>query len=415
MPRTTRLTTVTSLSLASAALVTMSLAASPRPWCKGETGANPAAAGLASLTSNEPASLIELAICLDTSGSMQGLLDAARARIWDIVNDLATAQPTPKLRVALLTFGNNGNAEEDGWVKVEAEFTEDLDLVSDRLFALSTNGGEEYVGRVLDTATRRLAWTPGDAAMKLVVVAGNESADQDQTISFRDASRRLIGAGVMVNSIYCGPPEDGLAPAWREVATLADGHFAAIDQSHGAFAIETPYDDELVNLSSAINATYLPFGQSGAWSAENQVRQDQNAQGLNTATAAQRCVTKGGGLYCNSSWDLVDASGAESFKLEEVAEEDLPEVMRPMTMEERKAHVEAMRTRRAEIQEQIAALGLKRQAYVEAEQERLARESGTETFGMAMRKAIRAQAAAHGLTFNTPVADAGADPANAGS
>ena len=345
------------------------------------------------------AAVIELAICLDTSGSMQGLLDAARARIWDIVNDLATAKPTPTLRVALLTFGNNGNAEEDGWVKVETGFTEDLDLVSERLFALSTNGGEEYVGRVLDAAARRLEWTGGDAAMKLVVVAGNESADQDPTVPFRDASRKLIGSGVMVNSIYCGPPADQLAPAWREVSTLADGHFAAIDQAQGAIAIETPYDDELVNLSALINTTYLPFGATGAWAAENQAAQDSNAQSLNNATAAQRCVTKSGALYCNDRWDLVDASAKEGFKLEDVKVEELPEAMRGMTPEERKAHIAAMAKKRAELQQQIADLGKQRDAFVEAEQTRLAAESGQESFGTALRRAVRAQAEGKGIAF----------------
>ncbi|MFO0872932.1 MAG: vWA domain-containing protein [Phycisphaerales bacterium] len=346
---------------------------------------------------------IDLCICLDTSGSMNGLIDAARSRLWDIVNDLALAKPTPRLRVALLSYGNTGHPAEKGWVKVETDFTDDLDLVSKALFALTTNGGEEYVGRVLDTAAKELTWTPSatggatnEQPLQIVMVAGNESADQDRTVSFRDACRALIARGIVVNPIYCGPPDDDVAPGWREVATLSDGHFAAIDQSVGALAISTPFDDDLARLSAAINTTYLPYGDHGAWAAENQTLQDSNAAMLNSATAAQRCVSKGGELYSNERWDLVDACKQADFKLESVKAEDLPESMRIMTPEQCKAHVAAMGAKRDELKRQIADLGQKRQAFADAESSKSA-EAGRKTFGAAMREALRAQAAARGF------------------
>ncbi len=40
---------------------------------------------------------IDLAICLDTSGSMSGLIEAAKQKLWAIVNDLALVEPTPRL------------------------------------------------------------------------------------------------------------------------------------------------------------------------------------------------------------------------------------------------------------------------------------------------------------------------------
>ena len=117
--------------------------------------------------------MVELAICLDTSGSMDGLIGAAKQKLWAIVNDLALAEPTPALEVALLTFGNDGHDAEAGWVAVQTPFTSDLDLVSQRLFELTTNGGSEYVGRVLQAA-HGLTWSPSDDTLKLVIVAGNE-------------------------------------------------------------------------------------------------------------------------------------------------------------------------------------------------------------------------------------------------
>ena len=228
---------------------------------------------------------VELAILLDTSGSMSGLIEAAKQKLWAMVNDLALAEPTPQLRVALLTFGNDGHNPEDGWVKVQTPFTDDLDLVSQRLFDQTTNGGTEYVGRVLQSAGQ-LEWDPSDRTLKLIILAGNESADQDQEAPFRDMCRKLIGNGIIINAIYCGSAADNIAPAWREVARLADGQFASIDQNQGTIVVETPFDEQLGALSTALNATYLPFGAGGAAGLANQSAQDANAAGLNSAAAA---------------------------------------------------------------------------------------------------------------------------------
>lgn len=346
--------------------------------------------------------IVDLAICLDTSGSMQGLIDTARARIWDIVSDLATAKPVPTLRVALITFGNDGHKPENGWTSLDSAFTDDLDLISMKLFALTTNGGTELVGRAVDAATRSLEWTPGDKGLKLIVVAGNESADQDQEIRYGDASRRAIEKGIMVNSIYCGDPADQLAPAWREVAKLADGHFAAVNQADGAVAIATPFDDRLAAMSGELNGTYLAYGAQGEWSSANQSRQDANAAGMSGAVAAQRCVAKGCSIYNNRGWDLVDACKDPNFKLDSVKTEELPEAMRSMTQEQRAAHVLAMTNRRAEIQKQVTDLGAEREKFLVAERARLVKDGPR--FEHVIRDAVRAQAQAKGMTFPAPTA-----------
>src|SRR5262245_59457394 len=139
----------------------------------------------------QPGKPIDLVLCLDTSGSMQGLIDSARTKLWEVVNELAPAKPAPSLRVALLTHGSPGDAAA-GYVVLQTGFTKDLDLVSEKLFALGTNGGEEYVGRVVQTAVDRLDWG-GPDALKILFVAGNESADQDTVSRFRDVVKHASG------------------------------------------------------------------------------------------------------------------------------------------------------------------------------------------------------------------------------
>ena len=349
---------------------------------------------------------IELAICLDTSGSMNGLIDAARTKIWSIVSDLAQATPQPKLRVALLTFGNDRHLAENGWTNIDVDFTDTLDLVSDKLFALTTNGGTELVGRIVDRATTGLSWSPADASLKVLVVAGNESADQDQVVRYGDASKRAIEKMIVVNSIYCGNPADTLAPIWQDVAKRADGHFAAIDQDNGTLVIATPFDAELTRLSADLNTTYLPFGSGGQWNSANQMRQDANAAGANSAAAAERCVTKGGAMYSNSGWDLVDACKSPDFKLEDVKKEELPEGMRGMTIEACRQHIAEKAKAREEIQAKIKAIGERRSEFLAAETAKQEKD-GARSFDRAMRDAIRAQASARGFRFPAdPVAEA---------
>ncbi len=339
---------------------------------------------------------VDLAICLDTSGSMDGLLDAARQRLWAIVNELALAKPSPRLRVALLTYGNNGHSADSGYIAVDSGFTDDLDLVSQKLFALTTNGGEEYVGHVLRTAVDTLDWTKSKDALQIVVVAGNEGADQG-SVPFRDACARAIGRGIMVNSIYCGPAGDGVAPGWREVAKLADGQFAAIDHNHGTVVLASPFDDQLAALSASVNTTYLPFGATGGEGAARQEAQDANATNSAPAAAAGRAATKANGMY-RCAWDLVDACKEKDFDLAKVEVTELPEAMRKMTPEERRKHVEAKAKERAEIQAKILELDTRRQAWV-AEEMKKQSLSDDQSFDANLRRALREQAAKKGFEF----------------
>lgn len=338
---------------------------------------------------------IDLALCLDTSGSMQGLINAARQRLWEVVNELATAQPAPTLRVALLTYGSEGS-EQDGYVVVRTPFTTDLDLVSERLFALGTDGGTEYVGRVVKTAVERLQWSGPDAA-KILFVAGNESADQDRAAPFREVVKRAYGLGVRVNSIYCGDPDDGDAPLWREVAAVGQGRYAAIDHDRGVVAVTSPFDADLAELSKRLNGTYLAYGEKAKESLERQSAQDANAA-PSAPAAAGRAASKASGLYDNRGWDLVDKSREEGFDLEQVPVEQLPEEMKAMTPAQRKALLLQKTEERAALAAKVKELDAKRAAFVKAEMARQGLDD-SKALDRAIRDAVREQAAAAGFTF----------------
>lgn len=341
---------------------------------------------------------VDLVLALDVSGSMNGLIDSAKQRLWDVANELAQAQPTPNLRVALLTFGSPEYGEQSGYVRIDLPFTADLDAVAERLFALRTNGGDEYVARVLHTSLESLAWSSTDDALKIVFVAGNESAAQDPRIPVEQAVAAAAARGIVVNAIYCGRDGDAIASTWQRVAYGANGMYASIDQDRAAVAaIATPLDARLAALNDELNKTYVPIGASGRERQQGQIEQDRNATAMSPQAAASRAVTKGGSLY-RADWDLVQAveSGA---KLEEVAAEELPPEMQSMSVAERARYVEGKAEQRAALTAEIAAVAAERRDYLEKARSESAASGAADGLDDALVRGIREAAERRGFSF----------------
>ena len=371
----------------------------------GEPAADPKAAPAA-----EQGRRVDLAILLDTSNSMDGLIDAARMKLWDIVNTLATAKPRPIFRVALYEYGNDNLNRETGWIRKVLDFTDDLDTVYKELMALKTRGGTEYVARVVSAATDDLKWSADKNALKIIFVAGNEPATQDPTIKAAAAAKKAIEAGIIVNTIFCGRHEQGVSTGWQEVAQAADGKYAAINQDR-TFAVATPVDAKLLALNGELNKTYVAYGAHGASGRANQLAGD--AAPATQPDAAQRVVAKAGGLYNNARWDLVDAARDKDFKLEAVKEADLPDEMKKMTPEQRKAHVGEMARKREAVQKEIQQLAVEQRAFIEQARREQAGQAG-QSLDAALLGALTEQAQAKGFAFAPPATQPESPPAAGG-
>ena len=357
-----------------------------------------AAAQAKSIVPAEPARHVDLAICLDTSGSMRGLIQSAKQKLWAVVNELATARPKPVLRVALYYYGSSRLKAEDGWVKQLCPLTGDLDTVYEKLFSLSAGGSTEYVARVMHEATTQLKWAKSKDALRIIFVAGNERATQDPVHKLRDTCKAAATSGIIVNTIYCGPEATGRSSGWSDAAAWADGQYAAIDHDRGTVVINTPHDKKLAELSAKLNTTYVGYGRAGKDGKGRQAAQDANASSLNVAAAAQRASAKSGGLYNNAGWDLVDASKEKDFDITKVKNEDLPEPMRKMSDTEKKAYVAKQAASRAGIQKEVMELSKKRDAFVKAEMAKNGLDEKA-SFDAALRKMVRTQAEKQNFKF----------------
>jgi hypothetical protein len=339
---------------------------------------------------------IQLAILLDTSNSMDGLIDQTRNQLWQIVNEFSTAKKngaTPILEIALFEYGNDGLSANTGYIRKLNGFTRELDQVSEGLFSLTTNGGSEFCGYVIKDAINKLQWSHSDKDIKAIFIAGNESFAQGP-VNYLQVAKLARQRGITINTIHAGNHQVGVRDNWQSGALLADGSYMSIDSDQKIVHIAAPQDKKIAELNAKLNATYIPYGVKGAEKVQRQMEQDAQSSNISPGLLAKRAKAKSSSYYKNSSWDLVDALEDGEMKEAEVAEIEetqLPEPMKGLSDKEKVEYVKAKTKERNEIKKEIDGLSKARAAYVaKVKREQVAATS--QNMGDALSKAIKKQA-----------------------
>ncbi len=335
---------------------------------------------------------VKIALLLDTSNSMDGLINQAKAQLWDIVNKFTHAKcdtdGRPQLQIALYQYGNDNLSSREGYIQQVLGFSNDLDEISEKLFSLSTNGGEEYCGQVIQTSLSQLDWGKNPDQLKMIFIAGNEPFTQGK-LNYRDAVANAKEREIVVNTIFCGAYEQGVDTEWKNGAQLTGGEYMAIDHNREVVHIATPYDDVIIRLNTRLNNTYVSYGALGAAKIRQQSDQDSNAMEMEEAVAVKRAVSKSSRLYTNASWDLVDASKAEDFDIDKIKKEQLPTDLREKSKAEITSYIAAKKRERSDIQKEIQDLNSKREAYIASQK----KDNDKGELENAMITAIQKQAA----------------------
>ncbi|CAM1342271.1 vWA domain-containing protein [Tenacibaculum aestuarii] len=334
---------------------------------------------------------VKVALLLDTSNSMDGLINQAKAQLWEIVNELSYAKCngiTPNLEIALYEYGNSNLSSREGYIRQVLQFTSDLDEISENLFSLNTNGGSEYCGQVIQTSLEELDWGSNNRDLKMIFIAGNEPFTQGK-INYRDAITNAKEKDITINTIFCGDYNQGITGRWQDGAIYGGGDYMTINQNKHIVHIVTPYDNDIIILNKRLNNTYIHYGTFGSSKYSNQAKQDMNAESLDEAVAVKRAVTKSSKLYNNAEWDLVDASEEKEIDFTKIKKEQLPKQLQHKLAKEIKTYVDEKRKERTEIQQKIQELNKKRKAYVAKKQQENTKKNELESV---MIKAIKKQA-----------------------
>lgn len=348
---------------------------------------------------DEKKKLIKIALLIDTSNSMDGLIDQAKSQLWRLVNELSKAEcdnVKADLQIALYEYGNDGLPASEGHIRQVSPFTDDLDKISADLFALTTNGGNEFCGKVIQTSLTQLEWNESGKDLQIIFIAGNEPFTQGP-VGFKDACEQAKNQNVVVNTIFCGGFDEGIRTSWKDGAVLTAGEYMSINHNSKTVYVKTPYDDQISKLNSDLNNTYIYYGAKGRSYKMNQVAQDNNAAQISQENMVSRVVTKSKHVYKNKKWDIVDAADDKGFSVDSIRKDDLPEEMKEMTDVEKKQYVESKKKEREQVKTEIAELAQKREEYIAKEKVKM-----SETAGMLddeMLKAIQKQASSKSFVF----------------
>jgi len=360
----------------------------------------------AALTNSSGEALVQVALLLDTSGSMKGLVDQARCQLWNVVSDLATAQRDGKpirLQIAVYQFGTEDVSKKQGCLRQIIPFTETLDDVSAGLFRLTVAGGDEYCGEAVGAALDDLDWSSEPSVYKAIFIAGNESFYQGER-TFGSLLPELNAQSILVNTIYCGSKYKN-DEEWRLASQAAEGRFTKIDHNHKLPDISTPYDQKMRELNSEMNETFVWYGSRAKKAAENQARQDRNADRMSDHAFASRMSAKIGHLYHHIEHDLIDGTLHGKIRLETMPEELMPESLRSMTPKERQEYLSAMISLRQSVRRRMAEVIAKRHRFLTAKMsEKLSpSEDSVTDLGEALISAVTEQARQRGYEFEKPL------------
>ncbi|HEU5166008.1 MAG TPA: hypothetical protein VFU29_10740, partial [Chitinophagaceae bacterium] len=280
-----------------------------------------------------------------------------------------------------------------GYVKQIAPFTSDLDDLSQRLFQLTTNGGQEYCGYVIHTSLNELNWDTASSNYKVIFISGNEDFLQGN-ISYTLACTEAKKKGVIVNTIYCGDRVQGIKEHWNLLGECGNGSFTNINSDAKPVDIPTPYDSTLITLNNKLNGTYIYYGANGRDKKELQASMDVANSSINSYAGVNRAVSKASSkTYYNSTWDLVDAKTDDKKILDKVDPKTLPDSLQKKSKTELEAIINQKSNERVAIQREIQDISKKRETYIANEKINKARAGkNSKTLESEVEKIIREQA-----------------------
>jgi von Willebrand factor type A domain len=343
---------------------------------------------------------VQIAILLDTSSSMDGLINQARSHLWNMVDEMGRLTRVVdgktrgvRVELALFEYGHSTLSKADGFIRQVLPLTTDLDRVSEELHRLATNGGDEYAGQAIQTAVTALQWSTDPAALKFVFVAGNEEFDQGP-ISAATAMAAAQAKDVHVQLIHCGSTES----TWAAAAALAHSDLMTIDQDQVAQHIPAPQDDEILRLGTELNGTYIAYGREGAVAQQRQNQADASSAQMSPKVAIERAQLKGKSSYRNDHWDVVDAMDKDGNFLSKTEDSKLPPQLRGKSLEEKQRIVAATAAARSATKAKIATLEAQRAAFLAQQR---AKQAGPEVRSLdtEMMKSTKKAATAKGYKF----------------
>ena len=351
---------------------------------------------------------IEVCFVLDTTGSMGGLIQGAKDKIWSIANELVTAKPTPQLKFGLIGYRDRG----DTYVTKLTDLTADLDEIHSQLMAFAAAGGgdePESVNQALNESVNKITWSDGREVLKIIFLVGDAPPKMGyDEVKYPAICKAAMEKNLIINTIQCGSTPH-TRDVWKEIATKGEGSYTAILQSGGTVAIKTPFDDKISKLNVKLNRTVVCYG-------DEQVQLDNREKLASNEASNQEAIADRANFYSRSR--IADKAGGGRFgkvigghedlveqlmngeaDLDKIDKSQLPPELRELTIEEQKAAIEQKVADRKALQKEMDALVKKRTDYIATEKKKLAAAGEADSFDAQVKEMIRVQGETRGINF----------------
>ena len=289
----------------------------------------------------------EVVFVLDTTGSMTGLIEGAKQKIWSLAGGIIQ-RTGGQVRIGLVAYRDRG----DAYVTRLFPLTDNLDQVYSDLQGFQAAGGgdaPESVNQALFEAVAEIRWSDAPRVMRTIFLVGDcpPHMDYQDDVQYPKSCALAVEKGIVVNTVQCGN-DPSTTPIWRKIAQLTEGGFTQIGQTGNMKMVETPYDKEIQRLNLELSKTILPYGSHATQTSFRSLVAGNVA--APAAVAGSRNRVKAMAMAEDklaapvSGLDLT----AEPGRMEELRPEDLPEELQPLSPEERRARLdEAVRQRTA--------------------------------------------------------------------
>src|SRR5436305_4128138 len=341
---------------------------------------------------------IEVCFVLDTTGSMGGLIEVAKQKIWSIANEMISAKPTPELKLGLIGYRDRG----DEYVTKTFNLTDDIDAIYGHLREFKADGGgdtPESVNEALDEAIHKMTWSNDKKVLKIVFLVGDAPPHMDypNSAKYPDLCREAAKKDLIINTVQCGEMTE-TKPIWQEIAKLSEGSYVGISQSGNVAVISTPMDKELSRLNERIGATLIPYGDSKL-QAEVHAKYAAAKSAPVSAMADRLTYNSKTGKAVQGRGELVNALNDKTVKLDEMDQKQLPAELQKLDRDELQKRIAKAHDERADLQKQIVELSKKRDGYIQSENKRLAAEGKGDAFDQKVTETLHAQAAKKGISY----------------
>lgn len=346
---------------------------------------------------------IEVVFVLDTTGSMSGLINAAKEKIWSIASTMAQAQTAPEIKMGLVAYRDRG----DAYITQTIDLSNDLDSMYAKLMDFRAQGGgdgPESVNQALYDAVHKLSWNQDENTYKVVFLVGDAPAHMDyqDDVQYPETIKIAGDKGIVINAIQSGNNR-ATTQNWQRIANLGQGNYFQVSQSGNAVAIATPFDADLARLSAQLDTTRVYYGtaedkrkQSAKVAASSKLYAESSTESQ-ARRAAFNTSFSGKGNFLGEK-ELVEEVISGKADLADIASDELPLVMKSMAPAEQQAFIKDKAETRQRLQHEIRELSEQRDNYLK--QKVAAAGLDKDSLDVQIFEAIQQQSAAKGLVYD---------------